>query len=138
MRLHDEPQLATARERFRPLIDQLVANAQAQGTLRPDLAPSDIQVLLWELGRVVETTGTCGSQLWRRYLALALDGLRASKRLDRSRTRGRCRPSSIVRWPRPRSAADCTASGRRDGPRTASRKRSVRSASGILATQWLA
>jgi AcrR family transcriptional regulator len=77
MRLHDEPQLAAARERVRPLIEQLVTKAQAQRTLRGDLAPSDVQVLLWELGRVVDITGACASDLWRRYLALALDGLRA-------------------------------------------------------------
>jgi AcrR family transcriptional regulator len=77
MRLHDEPQLAAARERVRPLIEQLVAKAQGQGTLRADVAASDIQVLFWELGRVVETTGSCASELWRRYVALAVDGLRA-------------------------------------------------------------
>jgi AcrR family transcriptional regulator len=77
MRLHDEPRLAAARERVRPLLEQLVAEAQAQGKLRADVAAPDVQVLLWELGRVVETTGACASELWRRYLALAVDGLRA-------------------------------------------------------------
>jgi len=77
LRLQDEPQLAAARERIRPLIEKLVAKAQSQGTLRPDFAPSDLQVLLWELGRVVDTTGACAPELWRRYLALAVDGLRA-------------------------------------------------------------
>jgi AcrR family transcriptional regulator len=77
VRLHDQPQLAAGRERVRPLIEQLVTKAQAQGTLRADVAPSDIQVLLWELGRVVETTGGFASDLWRRYLALTIDGLRA-------------------------------------------------------------
>jgi len=76
MRLHEEPQLAAARKRVRPLIEQLVAKAQAQGTLRPDLAPSDVQVLIWELGRVVEVTGAAAPELWRRYLALTVDGLR--------------------------------------------------------------
>jgi AcrR family transcriptional regulator len=76
LRLGDEPQLAEARKRVRPLIAQLVERAQAQGTLRADFEPLDVQVLLWELGRVVESTGRCASSLWRRYLALALDGLR--------------------------------------------------------------
>jgi AcrR family transcriptional regulator len=77
LRLRDEPQLAETRERIRPLVDRLVVRGQEQGTLRADLAPADVQVLLWELGRVVETTATCGTELWRRYLALMLDGLRA-------------------------------------------------------------
>jgi AcrR family transcriptional regulator len=75
VRLRDEPQLAKTRQRLRPLVEQLVSRAQAQGTLRSDLSPADVQVLLWELGRVVESTGA--SDLWRRYLALMLDGLRA-------------------------------------------------------------
>ena len=75
-RLRDEPQLAKARERVRPLLEQLIARAQAQGTLRADIAAGDVSVLLWEIGRVVEMTGACASELWRRYLALMLDGLR--------------------------------------------------------------
>jgi len=77
LRLREEPQLAAARERIRPLIEELVAKGQAKGTLRADLAPSDVQVLLWELGRVVETTGGLAPELWRRYVALTLDGLRS-------------------------------------------------------------
>jgi AcrR family transcriptional regulator len=77
LRLEDEPNLAEARDRVRPLIETLVERAQAQGTLRADFDAHDVQVLLWELGRVVESTGNCAADLWRRYLALALDGLRA-------------------------------------------------------------
>jgi AcrR family transcriptional regulator len=76
LRLREEPQLATARERIRPLLEQLIAHAQEQGTLRADLAAGDVSVLLWEIGRVVEMTGASTSGLWRRYLALMLDGLR--------------------------------------------------------------
>jgi AcrR family transcriptional regulator len=75
--LLDEPRLAEARKRVRPLIKRLVARAQEQGTLRADCVATDVTVLLWELGRVVETIGICGSDVWRRYLALMLDGLRA-------------------------------------------------------------
>jgi AcrR family transcriptional regulator len=72
----EEPQLAKARERVRPLIAQLIARAQEQGTLRTDFAATDFPVLLWELGRVVETTGGSAPELWHRYLAMMLDGLR--------------------------------------------------------------
>jgi AcrR family transcriptional regulator len=75
--LLEEPRLAEARKRVRPLIERLVVRAQEQGTLRADCEATDVTVLLWELGRVVETIGTCGSDVWRRYLALMLDGLRA-------------------------------------------------------------
>jgi AcrR family transcriptional regulator len=76
LRLPQEPQLAKARERFWPLVERLVQRAQDQGTLRTDLAPTDITVLIWQLGRVVDTTSAYAPELWRRYLALTLDGLR--------------------------------------------------------------
>jgi AcrR family transcriptional regulator len=76
LRLPQEPQLAKARARFRPLVERLVERAQQQGTLRTDLAPTDITVMLWQLGRVADTTSAYAPELWRRYLALALDGLR--------------------------------------------------------------
>lgn len=78
LRLTVERRLTEARERIRPLTEQLVARAQEQGTLRADLTAADVQVLFWELGRVIDATGTCAAGLWRRYLALALDGLRAT------------------------------------------------------------
>jgi AcrR family transcriptional regulator len=69
--------LAEARARVRRLIEQLIARAQEQGTLRTDLAATDLYVVLWELGRVIEKTGALAPELWRRYLALTLDGFRA-------------------------------------------------------------
>lgn len=77
VRLPVEPQLEKTRSRIIPLVEQLVRRAQAEGTLRADLAATDVQVLLWELGRVVESTIVCSNELWRRYLGLTLDGLRA-------------------------------------------------------------
>jgi AcrR family transcriptional regulator len=77
LRLPVEPHLAETRGRIVPLVEQLVARAQSEGTLRADLEATDVQVLLWELGRVVESTLVCSNDLWRRYLGLMLDGLRA-------------------------------------------------------------
>ena len=56
LRLSGEQRLHEARERIRPLLEQLVARGHEQGTLRADVAPADVQVLLWELGRVVVDT----------------------------------------------------------------------------------
>jgi AcrR family transcriptional regulator len=75
LRLCDE-ELAEARARVRLLTEQLIARAQEQGTLRADLAAADLYVVLWELGRVIEKTGAFAPELWRRSLALTLDGLR--------------------------------------------------------------
>jgi AcrR family transcriptional regulator len=76
LRLQQAPELAGARTRFRPLAEELVSRAQRQGTLRADLTADDLPVLFWEIGRVVETTGAYAPELWHRYLALMLDGLR--------------------------------------------------------------
>jgi hypothetical protein len=45
--------------------------------LRTDFSAEDIPLLVRALGRVIEATGEIGPELWRRYLALAVDGLRA-------------------------------------------------------------
>ena len=63
------------RERVGPTVDVMVARAQEQGTLRADIAPPDFPVLQLMLGAVSDHTGQ--PELWRRYLPLILDGLRA-------------------------------------------------------------
>ena len=61
--------------RVAPLVDQLVDKAQRQGTLRPDLLPPDLPVLQLMVAAVTDHTGQ--PELWRRYLALVIDGMRA-------------------------------------------------------------
>ena len=75
--LRTEQQLARARTRIRPLVEQLLARAQEQGALRPDIVYEDISVLLWTTGRVVDATRDVEPRFWQRYLALTVDGLRA-------------------------------------------------------------
>jgi len=62
------------RERLSPLIEQLVQRAQADGTLRADVAATDLGMQLMAMSSM--TTGA-QPDLWRRYLALFLEGLRA-------------------------------------------------------------
>lgn len=68
---------AAMRRRLRPLVRQLVERAQAEGSLRSDVAPEDVPVLFWACDRVIEATGDVAPDAWRRLLALLLDGLRA-------------------------------------------------------------
>jgi AcrR family transcriptional regulator len=63
------------RERVGPSVDILVARAQQQGTLRADLIPPDFPVLQLMVGAVTDHTGR--PELWRRYLMIVIDGLRA-------------------------------------------------------------
>jgi AcrR family transcriptional regulator len=63
------------RERVSPRVDVIVARAQEQGTLRADILPADFPVLQLMVGAVSDHTGQPG--LWRRYLPIIVDGLRA-------------------------------------------------------------
>jgi AcrR family transcriptional regulator len=71
--------VARARARLGPLISGLVERAQAEGSLRADVSFTDIPVILLMLSTVAGTTRAGSEDLWRRYLALVLDGLRAGR-----------------------------------------------------------
>ncbi|HYS35303.1 MAG TPA: helix-turn-helix domain-containing protein [Pseudonocardiaceae bacterium] len=63
------------RRRVRSAADQLVTRAKEQGTLRPDMQPWDLPMIQLMVAAVTDNTGH--PDLWRRYLHLLLDGLRA-------------------------------------------------------------
>ena len=63
------------RDRVAPSVDALVARAQSQGTLRTDVVPQDFPLLQLMVGAITDHTGQ--PELWRRYLAILIDGLRA-------------------------------------------------------------
>jgi AcrR family transcriptional regulator len=65
------------RARVRPVITRLIERAQEQGALRADFTLEDIPLLFWTGGSVIEATSSVAPELWRRYLGLVLDGLRA-------------------------------------------------------------
>src|SRR4029079_9696012 len=65
------------RSRIKPLVDDMVARAQAQGTLRDDVGAADFPLLLMMLDAVVETTRDIDPRTWRRALGIVLDGLKA-------------------------------------------------------------
>ena len=65
------------RRRVRPLVRRLVERAQADGSLRSDFVPEDMPLVFMTAGRVLEAGRGVAPDLWRRYLGLLLDGLRA-------------------------------------------------------------
>jgi AcrR family transcriptional regulator len=73
---HGTALTARARATLAPPTEQLVRRAQASGTLRADVVAADLPLLQFMLSSAAELTPPDASQLWRRYLALALDGLR--------------------------------------------------------------
>ncbi|WP_438853722.1 TetR/AcrR family transcriptional regulator [Agromyces sp. M3QZ16-3] len=61
---------------FQAVADSIVARAQAEGALRPDVTSVDISVVVDMLGSLGQYGGTY-LPFWRRQLAIVLDGLRA-------------------------------------------------------------
>lgn len=56
---------------------QLMNEAQADGSLRPDVTPDDVFVMFWLNAHLTRTTSRVAPDAWRRQIALQLDGLRA-------------------------------------------------------------
>ena len=65
---------AVGRERIGPRVEELVDRAHAEGTLRTDAGASDLGVQLLLISSV---STSAEPDLWRRYLALVLESLRA-------------------------------------------------------------
>lgn len=63
--------------RAQAAISEVLRRAQDEGTLRADLTVSDLGFVIWGISRTVEATGDIAPRLWRRHLALLLDGFRA-------------------------------------------------------------
>jgi AcrR family transcriptional regulator len=61
-------------------VTELFDRAQRAGAIRAEAAPQDIAVAFALLGPAFEMSRTTTPELWRRYLALILDGLRATDR----------------------------------------------------------
>jgi AcrR family transcriptional regulator len=59
---------------------KLFERAQQAGVVRADAAPQDIAAVFALLGPAYEMARDVAPDLWRRYLALILDGLRATDR----------------------------------------------------------
>jgi AcrR family transcriptional regulator len=74
---HGRERAAAMRRRLRPLLAELVARAQAQGVLRADFSADDLPMLLWGGDGVIERGASASPEIWRRYLGIVLDGLRA-------------------------------------------------------------
>src|SRR3954464_1031856 len=68
-----------ARERIAPLVVQLVARAQEQGTMRPDVAAFDVGMIRQQIGLLIDALGDVAPSVWPRTLRIALDGLRTGR-----------------------------------------------------------
>jgi AcrR family transcriptional regulator len=67
-------------EDIRPVVDGLVARAQRAGQLREDAEPTDLGLVRAMVIEVALRTRASAPEIWRRMLALCLDGLRPGSR----------------------------------------------------------
>ena len=71
--------VAQMRDRIKPLLEQVVERAQRDGRLRGDLRAGDLPAILMMISVTVEFGGEMRPDLWRRYLALLVDGISARR-----------------------------------------------------------
>jgi AcrR family transcriptional regulator len=72
---YGQDRVAYARQRNAPLVEKLVKRAQDAGQVRPDLRPTDIPFIVFVLTEAAEIARHANPDIWRRYLALVIDGM---------------------------------------------------------------
>jgi AcrR family transcriptional regulator len=77
--VHGLERVARARQLMFPLVSRLVARAQADGSLRADIEPTDMPLLQVMLGSLSECTRSSDPEIWRRFLGIITDGLRTRR-----------------------------------------------------------
>jgi AcrR family transcriptional regulator len=68
------------RSRLMPLAVGLVERAKAAGELRADFAPTDLPMIQLMISTIIDGAREVDSGLWRRYLQIVIQGLRADPR----------------------------------------------------------
>ncbi|MFD9550627.1 TetR/AcrR family transcriptional regulator [Nocardia salmonicida] len=66
-----------AREEIAPAISRLLDHARAEGSVRPGVGVSDIFAIITSLNSVAPVVDYPNPQCWRRFLSLAMDGIRS-------------------------------------------------------------
>ena len=67
--------VAEVRDRIAPIITALVDKAKRQGVVRPDFDQSDVIFIQVALSGIMDRTRAVSPDLYRRYLAMFLDGV---------------------------------------------------------------
>ncbi|HEX5783043.1 MAG TPA: helix-turn-helix domain-containing protein [Solirubrobacteraceae bacterium] len=65
-----------ARLKIAPIVTKLVARAKEAGVVRPDIDTSDVPLINFMLNTIVDFSRDIEPGLYKRYLAIVLDGLR--------------------------------------------------------------
>ena len=95
----------SARERITPGVIALVERARAAGRIRPNVHPSDVALIFTLTGVMIDASRTVDPELWRRYLAMLLEGIKLGPRsatLPGSPPVGEQLDKVLTRWGPPR------------------------------------
>jgi AcrR family transcriptional regulator len=76
---YGKDRICYARDQMRPVVSRLVERAQAAGDLRQDFDATDVKLIAYMLGAAAEYAAHSRPEIWRRYLAMLIDGLRPSR-----------------------------------------------------------
>jgi AcrR family transcriptional regulator len=76
---HGRAGVQSARDRLRRLVTEIFDRAKEAGVLRADAAPHDAPLIQIMVGAIIDRTRSVEPDVWRRYLALVLDGLRPAR-----------------------------------------------------------
>jgi AcrR family transcriptional regulator len=76
-RCSEMAEVAAAKERLHGLVEQFVTRAQAEGSLRSDIHPDDVPILV--SSAIMGAANSADRDSWRRYVAVVLDGLRPAR-----------------------------------------------------------
>lgn len=74
---HDQPAIRSGTERLQAVADALVDRARREGAVRPDITGQDVMLLVSGVYQTAAPLRSSHPHLWRRYLGLAFDGMRA-------------------------------------------------------------
>jgi AcrR family transcriptional regulator len=77
MGVHDAEQMEQVHDRLSEPLRTLVDRAKTAGEVRADVEATDIGIVVLMLCTVADITADAAPDLWRRYLPMLLDGLRA-------------------------------------------------------------
>jgi AcrR family transcriptional regulator len=79
---HGKEQVIHARRAIAPPVTKLVARAVEAGVVRADMGTSDVPLINFMLGAIADFSRDVEPELYRRYLAIVLDGLRPRDDLE--------------------------------------------------------
>lgn len=76
---YGQDKVQRARDRMQPVVTAMIDRAQREGVLRDDIQPTDVPFIELMLSAAAEYAAHVRPGIWRRYLALIIDGLRPSR-----------------------------------------------------------